>query len=162
MNKNRNRKYHACLIFKFLAKTTAGCGLLESYYFHGSLLSCTMYEYRLSHRLRPHSQETCYVCTDKKENKIFLIYRKFRSIGCKVIYEEGLPNNIRGNALIFSPYMRRLLVISDFAPAPSEFPNIWGKFSFLFYECGLRPERQYLRRTTLHPMPASMRSWYMC
>jgi hypothetical protein len=28
------------------------------------------------------------------------------------------------------------------------------KFSFLFYQCGLRPERQYLRRTTLHPMPA--------
>ncbi len=38
-------------------------------------------------------------------------------------YEEGFPN-IRGNAQIFSPYMRRSLVIYDFAPDPSEFPNI--------------------------------------
>jgi hypothetical protein len=30
--------------------------------------------------------------TDKKENIIFLIYRKFRWGSCKVIYEEGLPN----------------------------------------------------------------------
>jgi hypothetical protein len=29
--------------------------------------------------------------TDKKENKIFLIRNSDR-IGCKVIYEEGLPN----------------------------------------------------------------------
>jgi hypothetical protein len=40
-------------------------------------------------------------------------------------YKEGLPN-ISGNAQIFSPYMRRSLVIYvyDFAPDPSEFPNI--------------------------------------
>ena len=36
--------------------------------------------------------------------------------------------------------MRRLLVIYDFATAPlqllhSEFPYIWGKFDFLFYQC---------------------------
>jgi hypothetical protein len=32
--------------------------------------------------------------TDKKENKIFLIYRviQIRSDRCKVIYEEGLPS----------------------------------------------------------------------
>ncbi len=38
---------------------------------------------------------------------------------------------------IFSPYMIRSLVIYDFAPEsdPSEFPNIWGKFYFLFYQC---------------------------
>ncbi len=33
--------------------------------------------------------------------------------------------------------MRRPLVICDFAPDPSEFPYIWGKFYFLFYQCSL-------------------------
>ncbi len=35
--------------------------------------------------------------------------------------------------------MRRSLVIYDFAPDHSEFPNIWGKFSFLFYQCTSAP-----------------------
>ncbi len=34
----------------------------------------------------------------------------------------------------FIPYMRRPLVIYDFAPDPSEFPYIWEKFYFLFYQ----------------------------
>ncbi len=50
------------------------------------------------------------------------------------MHEEGAPN-IWGNAQIFSPYMRRSLVIYDFAPDPSKFPNIRGKFNFLFYQC---------------------------
>ncbi len=29
----------------------------------------------------------------------------------------------------------RSLVIHDFAPDPFEFPNIWGKLYFLFYQC---------------------------
>ncbi len=33
-----------------------------------------------------------------------------------------------------SPYMRRPLAIYDFAPDPSEFPYIGGKFYFLFYQ----------------------------
>jgi hypothetical protein len=33
--------------------------------------------------------------------------------------------------------MRRSLVIYDFAPDPSEFHNIWEKFSFIFYQCVL-------------------------
>ncbi len=37
------------------------------------------------------------VCTDKKLNKIFLIYKETQWSSCKVIYEEGLPN-IWGNA----------------------------------------------------------------
>jgi hypothetical protein len=57
-------------------------------------------------------------------------------IRCKVIYEEGVPN-IWGNAQIFSPFMRRSLVIYDFAPDPSKFPNVWGKFYFLFHQCSL-------------------------
>jgi hypothetical protein len=33
------------------------------------------------------------VLTDKKENKIFLLYKENSDgIGCKVIYEERLPN----------------------------------------------------------------------
>jgi hypothetical protein len=31
--------------------------------------------------------------------------------------------------------MRRLLVIYDFATLPSEFPDIRGKFYFIFYQC---------------------------
>jgi hypothetical protein len=31
--------------------------------------------------------------------------------------------------------MRRSLGIYDFAPDPSEFPYLRGKFSFLFYQC---------------------------
>ncbi len=43
-------------------------------------------------------------------------------------------------AQIFSPYMRRLLVLHDFTPDPSEFPNIWEKFSlfFLSYQCTIQ------------------------
>ncbi len=39
----------------------------------------------------------------------------------------------------FSPYMRRPLVIQDFAPDPSEFPYILGKFYFLVNSvtCGM-------------------------
>jgi hypothetical protein len=37
--------------------------------------------------------EACVLHTDKKENKIFLIYRKIQKwSSCKVMYEEGLPN----------------------------------------------------------------------
>jgi hypothetical protein len=61
--------------------------------------------------------------TDKKEKKIFLIYKEIQMGSCAKICEEGLPN-IGGNAQIFSPYMRRSLVIYDFAPDPCEFPNI--------------------------------------
>jgi hypothetical protein len=46
-------------------------------------------------------------CTHKKENTIFLIYK-----------EEKKMHKI------FSPYLRRSLVMYDFAPDPSEFPNI--------------------------------------
>jgi hypothetical protein len=68
----------------------------------------------------------------KKETKFSSYIRKFRWDWVqKVIYEEGLPN-MWGNAQIFSPYMKKSLVIYYFAPNPSEFPNLWGKFSFLF------------------------------
>ncbi len=58
--------------------------------------------------------------TDKKENKIFPIYKE-NQMGCAN----------------FSPYMRRPLVIYDFAVDPSDSPYIQGKFSFLFYQCNV-------------------------
>ncbi len=39
---------------------------------------------------------------------------------------------IWGNAQIFSLYMRKSLVVYDFAPDLSKSPNIWGKFLFSF------------------------------
>jgi hypothetical protein len=51
---------------------------------------------------------------------------------------SGAKSYIRKGFLIyeeirnFIPYMRRPLVIYDFAPDPSEFPYIWEKFYFLF------------------------------
>ncbi len=38
--------------------------------------------------------------------------------------------------LRISSYIRKLFLIFDFAPIPSELPYIWGKFSFLSYQCG--------------------------
>ncbi len=60
---------------------------------------------------------------------------------------------IWGNAQIFSPNIRRSLVIYDFAPDPSEFPKLWRKFSFLFYQCG--PLAQLWHRPNIPPTPAS-------
>ncbi len=59
--------------------------------------------------------------TDKKGNKIFLIYREIQ-MGL------GAKSYIRKCFLIYEEmhkymYMRRSLVICDFAPDPSEFPN---------------------------------------
>jgi hypothetical protein len=58
------------------------------------------------------------VCTDKKENKIFLIYREIQ-IGAvaKSYMRKGFIKYKRKCANI-SPYMRRPLVIYDFATAP--------------------------------------------
>ncbi len=43
-------------------------------------------------------------CTDKKENKIFLVYEEIQMGSDAVMYEKGLPN-ICGNAQIF-PHIR--------------------------------------------------------
>jgi hypothetical protein len=61
--------------------------------------------------------------TDKKESKIFLIYKEIQSGAVEKSY-------LRKGFLIYeemrkiSPYMRRPLVIYDFATAPSEFPYL--------------------------------------
>jgi hypothetical protein len=62
----------------------------------------------------------CCYCTDKKENEIFLIYKEIQS-------EAVAKSSMRKGYLIMrkcgniSPYMRRPLVIYDFATAPLPF-----------------------------------------
>ncbi len=71
--------------------------------------------------------------TDKKETKFSLYIGKFRwDRGSKSYMRKG-SWYMRKCTNMFT--MRRSLVIYDFAPDPSEFPNIWGKFYFLFYQC---------------------------
>ncbi len=67
---------------------------------------------------------------------------------------SGAKSNMRMGFLIhkemrkyFLPNMRRSLVIYDFAPNPSEFPNTWGKFYFLFISVTLTVLRGALNRT---------------
>ncbi len=57
--------------------------------------------------------------TDNKENKIFLMHKEIQmGSGAKAYMRQG------GNVQIFSLCMIRSLVIYDFAPDPSKFPNI--------------------------------------
>jgi hypothetical protein len=56
-------------------------------------------------------------CTDKKENKIFLIYKEIQSGAVAKSYTRKSFQYMRKCANI-SPYMRRPLVIYDFATAP--------------------------------------------
>ncbi len=65
--------------------------------------------------------------TDKKE-----MIMTFNGIGCKVIYEEGLPN-IWGNAEIFNHIWGGCLSYMTLLSIPYEFPYKWGKFDLFFY-----------------------------
>jgi hypothetical protein len=57
--------------------------------------------------------------TDKKLNKIFLIYKEIQSGAVAMSYmRKGLLILYMRKCTIISPYMRRLLVIYDFATAP--------------------------------------------
>jgi hypothetical protein len=56
--------------------------------------------------------------TDKKENKIFLIYKEIQMrSGAKSYMRKGFL--IYEEMCKFSPYMKRPLVMDDFAPDPS-------------------------------------------
>ncbi len=84
----------------------------------------------------PSSWWVCVHCTLIKRKLNFPhIQGNSNGIGCKVIYEEGLPNIWRNAQIFHRICMRRPLVIYDFAPDPSEFPYLWEKISFLFYHC---------------------------
>ncbi len=69
--------------------------------------------------------------------------------------------------LLISSYIRKPFLIYDFTPdpIPSEFPHIWGKFYFIFYQCTLctvcRLPQWTLKRSCSArspSMPASARS----
>ncbi len=71
----------------------------------------------------------------KKKIKFSSYIRKFRGIGCEVIYVINDLLMMETCICAFphvlgspSPYM-------TLHPILSEFPYIWGKFSFLFYHC---------------------------
>jgi len=64
------------------------------------------------------------IYTDKKENQIFLIYKEIQS------------------GAVTKSYMRKgfLIHMMTLQLLHSEFPYIWGKFYFLFYQCTHRRE----------------------
>ncbi len=77
--------------------------------------------------------------TDKKENEIFLIYKEIQNGAVAKSYMTNgllIYGEIFAHFLIYyylilgspSPYMTLLLL-------HSEFPYLWGKFDFLFYQC---------------------------
>ncbi len=62
---------------------------------------------------------------DKKENKIFLLYREIQmGSGAKSYMRKGLLIYEEMHKNFHHMYMRRSLVIYGFASDPSEFPNI--------------------------------------
>ncbi len=68
-------------------------------------------------------RESLRIRTDKKENKIFLIYKEIQmGSGAKLYMRKGFL--ILRKCASISTYMRRPLVIYDFAPDPSEFPYL--------------------------------------
>ncbi len=69
----------------------------------------------------------------KNEIKISSYIRKFRTD--RVSYISGGLLIYMTKYLCTSSYIRKPYLKYDFAPDLSEFPYIWGKFSFLFYQC---------------------------
>jgi hypothetical protein len=63
--------------------------------------------------------------TDKKETKTFIIYREIQmGSGAKSNMRKGFLIYEEMHKYFYHTYVRRSLVIYDFAPDPSEFPNI--------------------------------------
>ncbi len=86
-------------------------------------------------------------CTDKKRTKFYSYIRKFRWDRLQShIWRRELPN--------IWAFMRKCANINQIwgvrqsymtlQPIPSEFPYIWGKFSFLFYQCAVKKCRAQL------------------
>jgi hypothetical protein len=88
-----------------------------------------------------------FSCTDKKENKIFLIYKEIQ-MGSGV---KSWGSEYRRKCANFSPYMRRPLVIHDFATDPSEFPFILGNYIFFFISAMLETQHSFLPPSSLFP-----------
>jgi hypothetical protein len=63
--------------------------------------------------------------TDRKENKIFLIYKEVQSGAvAKSSMRKGFLTYCMRKCAYISPYMRRPLGVFDFAMLRSEFPYI--------------------------------------
>ncbi len=89
--------------------------------------------YRISWTLEPHK-----ACTDKKKIKFSSYIRNLEGSGSSHIW---LPASSMGKNLCISSYIRKPFLIQYMTLhlIPSEFPYIWGKFCFLFYQCRADP-----------------------
>ncbi len=89
--------------------------------------------------------------TDKKENKIFLIYiRKFRGIGCKVIYmTKGVLvwKNLR-----IPSYIRKPFLIYDFVP-PSHLNFLIFEENFVFFFISASYKTKYYFQSIFNGFP---------
>ncbi len=75
--------------------------------------------------------------TDKKENQIVVIYNEIQNGSiAKSHMTNGLLIHILGTIYAF-PHIRSPSSYMTLQMLQSEFPNIWGKFSFLFYQSTL-------------------------
>ncbi len=96
----------------------------------------------------PHRQTLLLTLIKKK---IMYIQREWSS--CKVIYGLRKGFQYMRKCANISPYMRRKLL-------HSEFPHIWGKFSFLFYQCILQASILISWSLGLHSLNSSL-AWHL-
>ncbi len=74
--------------------------------------------------------------TDKKENQVFLTFREIQS---GAVAKSYMTNSL----LIYGEIFAHFLIYQESLPhiwlcmLHSEFPYIWGKFDFLFYQCSV-------------------------
>jgi hypothetical protein len=67
------------------------------------------------------------------KKNLFIYKENKMGSGAKSYMRKGFLIYVWGNAQIFSPYLRRSLVIYDFAPNPSEFSYIQYEENFIFF-----------------------------
>jgi hypothetical protein len=70
----------------------------------------------------------------KKKTKFSSYIRNSEGIGCKVIYDY-LPPHIWLNIFALPHILGSSSSFMTLQLIPPEFPDIWGKFRFLFYQC---------------------------
>ncbi len=80
------------------------------------------------------------------------MYKEIQTGAVAKSYMWGLPN-IWGNAQIFSHIWGGHLSYLTLQPLPSEFPNTWRKFNFLFYQCTVIEHDNFetIQPTNNHP-----------
>ncbi len=72
---------------------------------------------------------------DKKENKNFLIYKEIKNGAVTKSYMTNGPRHIWLNICTFPHIVGSPSSYVTLHPIQSEFPDILGKFCFLFYQC---------------------------